>query len=490
METLGEVDYGLYGLVGGLTAFIVYFNNFLGGSIGRFYAVSVGRSTISGSDGIEDCRKWFNTAVFIHTIVPLVLVAIGYPLGCWAIENWLAIPSDRVGVCLNVFRLVCLSCFVGMVNVPFRAMYVAKQYIAELTIYSVVQTIINFLGVYLMVRNPGDWLFGYSLFVCLVSVLPQILIATRAMVVFTECKFRVRYLWSLSRLKSLFSFASWQAIGALGTLFRGQGMTIVVNKFFGGAAFNASMTIANTVNMQASTLSSSMLGAFWPAVTTAFGARNFELMKSLAFRAGKFSAVLSLLFLLPLSLELPYVINLWLKNPPPMVVPICWCLMVGLVFNNSSIGHSAAINAVGKVALYQTAMAVFPLLTVPLAIAFALFGLDIRAAAATIALSFVLSSFVRVFFARRIVGMSIRCWVCKVAIPITCAPLVVLAVGLMPRFVMAESFVRLCVTTALSEAVFVPLCWWGVLDNDERRFVFDKLMMLLNNARMRINGFD
>ena len=39
---LGEVDYGLMGVVGGLTVFITYLNGILGGAIGRYYAVSVG----------------------------------------------------------------------------------------------------------------------------------------------------------------------------------------------------------------------------------------------------------------------------------------------------------------------------------------------------------------------------------------------------------------------------------------------------------------
>ena len=41
---LGEVDYGLMGVVGGLTAFISFFVGILSGAVGRFYAISVGES--------------------------------------------------------------------------------------------------------------------------------------------------------------------------------------------------------------------------------------------------------------------------------------------------------------------------------------------------------------------------------------------------------------------------------------------------------------
>lgn len=39
---LGEVDYGLMGVVGGLTAFISFLNGIMASGVGRFYALSVG----------------------------------------------------------------------------------------------------------------------------------------------------------------------------------------------------------------------------------------------------------------------------------------------------------------------------------------------------------------------------------------------------------------------------------------------------------------
>ena len=61
LQALGEVDYGLMGVVGGLTAFIAFFNGLLAGAIGRFYAVSVGQSQAKGqeTEGLAACRQWF-----------------------------------------------------------------------------------------------------------------------------------------------------------------------------------------------------------------------------------------------------------------------------------------------------------------------------------------------------------------------------------------------------------------------------------------------
>ena len=154
LTALGKTDFGLYGVVGGLTVFISFLNTLLSSATSRFYAFAEGESQKcaleegDAEQGVEGCRQWFSTAVMVHTTVPVVLVAIGYPLGMYAVEHWLTIPPDRLNACRWVFRFVCISCFVGMVNVPFQAMYTAKQYIAELTIYSFATTTANVAFMY------------------------------------------------------------------------------------------------------------------------------------------------------------------------------------------------------------------------------------------------------------------------------------------------------------------------------------------------------
>ena len=273
LMALGQSDFGLYGVVGGLTAFIAFFNSLLAGAISRFFAFSVGEAMLARDPetGLAECRKWFNTAVFVHTAIPVVVMLVGYPIGVYAVRNWLTIQPDRVEAAVWVFRFVCISCFVGMVNVPFSAMFTAKQYIAELTLYSLITTILNVTGLYYMVCHPGFWLVKYSLWICLISVVPQILICWRATVLFQECRIKVGWLFDASRLRQLGAYAGWQMFGAFGSIARSQGIAILVNKFF-GTRLNATMSVANQVAAQSVTLSSALNGAFAPALTTYAGA--------------------------------------------------------------------------------------------------------------------------------------------------------------------------------------------------------------------------
>ena len=185
-----------------------------------------------------------------------------------------------------------------MINVPFRAMYTAKQYISELTIYDFARTTLNFLFLHFMVTHPDDWLIKYAAWMCLLSVVPQILICVRAFFIFPECRIDFSFCFSRTRFRQLGNFAFWQTIGLFGGLIKREGVAIVVNKFYGPIA-NASMTVANSVSSHTEALVASMQGAFTPAITQLYGEGHNDLMVKMSFRACRLGVLSVLVFIIP-----------------------------------------------------------------------------------------------------------------------------------------------------------------------------------------------
>ena len=481
---LGKVDFGLYGLIGGLTVFISFLNILLSAATGRFYAYAEGQSQKCAAEGnvelgLEECRKWFSTAVLIHSVVPIVLIAIGYPLGMYAVEHWLTIPPERIDACRWVFRFVCISCFIGMVNVPFQAMYTAKQYIAELTIYGVVATTANVFFMYFIASHPGDWLKGYALWMCLVSVIPQIIICVRAIKVFPECRFMLKHAWNRGRVANLASFAFWQAFGGLGALLRGQGVQILVNKYF-GPAYNASMSIANQVSSQSQMLSSAMQGAFAPAITTACGAGKYDEMRKFAYRTCKFGMLLALIFMLPLALELKTVLTLWLVDPPPYTAELCWCILLMTIIDKSASGHMLAVAAKGKIAAYQTFLGGSLILTLPLAWFLVANGRGFVSIGWAMVVTMIICAWGRVWFARRLVGMSARFWLFKIMIPLCLVSVAIAGVAFLLRLFMHAGWWRLCATIAVCEILFIPSTWFVLFDASEQEYLLKRILYFFN----------
>lgn len=474
LMALGEVDYGLLGLVGGLTAFVSFVNGLLSMSVGRFYAVAVG-AALKDTDpavGLDNCRRWFNTAILIHTVVPLALIVIGYPFGEWAVRHFLSIPADRVISCLWVWRFTCLTCFVGMVNVPFNAMYTAKQEIAELTVYGFATSTLNVLVLYYMITHPGVWIVKYSFWTMLLAISPQLIIAWRAVVKYPECRFNAAYLYDGPRIRDIVNFAFARFWTALSGMVSAQGNAILVNKYL-GPAFNASMTIGNTVAGQASSLSGALSGAFWPAIANKAGEGNEEAVRQFAFRTCRLGTMLILIFAIPLSLEIDEVLRLWLKTPPAFVSVICVAVLIDMVLERMSEGYWMAIMGLGRrVGFYSGCVSVAGFLRVLVAwLAFAL-GYGIYGLCVALVIARILVVLSRLALGRMLVGMSVGHWLGKVLLPIFTITALTIAVGWSARqLVGGMSFARLVTTTVVCECVFIPLCGLFLLSAEEREAV-------------------
>ena len=487
--SLGQTDYGLFGVVGGLIAFVTFFNRLLAGAVSRFYAIAIGQSKRKGNReaGLQECRRWFTAAVSVHTVVPLVLVAIGWPLGIYAVDHWLVIPPDRVAACHWVWRFACLSAFVGMVNVPFRAMYTAKQEIAELTVLNVMSATLNAGLLYYMVSHPGDWLARYAFWHCLLAILPRLLICARALVVYPECRLRRDCLWNFGDIRKIASYAGWNAIGSIGKIVRAKGMMVLVNQMYGPAQ-NAAVSVATRLASRTNTFAQSIVTSISPAIISAHGAGKRERMLRLVFRVSKLGGMLVVLASLPLLLEVQEVMRLWLKKPPAESPFLCACVLVVLLLGKISSGERIAIAASGRMAAYQMGTGLVNILAIPTAWLMMRNGLGLATVGYVSIGAAVLGVAQRVFFAHRLAGIPAGDWLRRVVLPLAGLILAGGAVALIPRLAMAASLLRIVATTLAAEAVMLPVSWLVVIDVEERAYVrekFDKIQKELSNESVR-----
>lgn len=470
---LGHEDYGLLSLVGGLIAFITIFNSIFSSSVSRYYAYAVGASQKNQTLGLQDCRSWFNVALFIHFIIPIVLLLIGYPLGVCAIQYWLTIAPNKVDACLWIFRFSCISCFVGLFSVPFRAMYIAKQYIAELTIYTFITTTLHLFALYYMATHPSDWLIILSFWMMLQVVLPMIMIIIRAYWIFPECKINFKQMIDISRIRQLFTFAGWQFFANFGSMLQTQSNSILINQFL-GATFNSSNTVATTVSGHAQMLSNEIDGAFLPAITNQYGAKNYSLAHKLAYRSSKYSVLLILLLILPLTLEMPKIINLWLMNPPPLVVPLCICTCWVCVINKLTSGQWMLLSASGEIARLQF-FSFFTYLVAPLIVGISFYyGASLLWLGYALILAMVSLSLTRLVCAQR-KGISIVVWFNSVFKPIFIVSIISLTIGLLVKSFFEPSILRLFIVGGSTCGTLVITAWFFVMSQEEKKWVLQKL---------------
>lgn len=479
LRALGSDDFGLYGVVGSIIVFITYLNSTLAGTVVRFYAFSLGRSQTVGKDeGFLDLRRWFNMAVFIHAVLPVALVLIGYPLGIYAINHWLVIASERVSACVWVFRFALCSAFFSMVTVPFVAMFQAHQLIMELSIVSIVQAIVNFVFAYALQTVATDHLVFYAFYMMAVSIGFGFVQFVWATCRFKVCRIRFDEMLERKRLIEFFSFAGAKLFGSTCVILRTQGGCMLLNRFF--APFvNAAYTVSAQVSGQTSALSQALIGALQPVIAAKAGASDIAGMVRCAGSSCRIASLLVMIFIVPLSAEIDEVLRLWLHNPPPYAAGFCVCMLVMLLFDKMSVGYMLAANAYGKkIVFYELALGLTLVSALPLTYLCFANGKEPYALAICLAATMFGNALGRVAFCRWQLRMSVMGWFKSVALPV----LSVSALGYLAAFyirgLLSPGIVRILAVSFASFVILTVVGWYVILTKDERKFVIDSFSKL------------
>ena len=475
--TLGEVDYGLIGVVGGLVGFISILNGLMASAVSRFYAFSVGKAESSGhsESALEECRRWFNTAVFLHTAIAIVSMSVGYPIGEWAVKNFLTIPPERVEACVWVFRITCVTCFTSMALVPYRAMYNAKQEISELTLYGFVTTTLNVGILYYMVSHPSDWLVRYACWMSAMSVIPSCIITVRSFVKYAECRYVPRYMIDMHRMKELFRYAGLKFISSMSLMLSFQGMTVLVNKMLGPAR-NAAMTVGNHVASQVLSLTTAFITAMGPAITNATGAGDRERVRALARRADVYASLFVAIFAIPLCLEIDLVFRLWLKNPPQQATTLCLLILTAKFISQMTTGEFLSLMALRDIGKLQICDSVAYLIPFVSALAFFGMGGGLEGVGVGFITLYICSNGFKLYLARKQCGLKIREWGKRVMMPLCGCVAVTIGIGSLPSIFMPGSFPRIIVTGLVSEFTLGVLAWCFILETADKRKMMSKIL--------------
>lgn len=468
---LGQTDYGLFGVVGSTILLMTLLVGGLSVGVSRFYAFSIGEGSLRSDDeNNEDLKRWFNAALSIHIVLPLLILLIGAPIGDYAIRNWLTIPVERLDACLWVFRASLVSALATVFSVPFVAMFNAHQMIYVVSAFGILRSIVVFIIAWSLLHIDGDRLIAYAVGMSATGFVIQLMFVIAASRQFKACRVSKDYLFSWARIRKLFSFVGWKMFGMSCVALRAQGTPIVVNLYF-GPIVNAAYTVAYSLSTQASSLSTAMTRAFQPAVVSAEGSGNREQMISMGMRVCKFGSLLVSIFAIPVIIEMEDLLQLWLVDPPEYAAPICQWLLAMLVVDRLTGGHMLAVNAYGKIAIYEFVQGALLLSAVP--VMWVLFKMGYGPVSVGYALfgSMCVYCLSRIIFAKVLTGFPIIIWVKNTAIPMLLVIVASVASGEMMVYLINETLTRLILAGLVSVMSALLFAWILLFSHEEKQFI-------------------
>ena len=102
LHALGQSDYGLYSLVGGIIAMLAFLNNSMSVATQRFMSVAMGEGDL------EKINRVFNVNIRLHLILGIVVV-IGLELIGLFVFDKLNIEPDSVGRAKIIYQFLIVT---------------------------------------------------------------------------------------------------------------------------------------------------------------------------------------------------------------------------------------------------------------------------------------------------------------------------------------------------------------------------------------------
>lgn len=357
LATLGVEDFGIYGVVGSITAMMVFLNSAMSAATSRFLTFELGR----GDEA--QLKKTFSTAIIAHICIALIIFVIGETVGLWFLYNKLVIPAERMAAATWVYQLSIFGTMLTIMQVPYNASIIAHEKMNIYAYVEILNVLLKLAIVYLLTIGDFDKLILYAWLHIAVIIIIIIVYRIYCVRHFKECNFK----WTFDKklLKSLLTFSGWDLYGHMAFTFRQQGSNFLINMFC-GVAINAACGLASTIQGIVLGFSSNIVTAFRPQIIKQYAIGDFSRMNSLISMGTRFSAVLIIMVSLPIILKAEPIINLWLGQVPQGAVFMTIALLCLNIVNTISYVVVIGIQASGKIARNSVACGTLYFLCLPI----------------------------------------------------------------------------------------------------------------------------
>ncbi|WP_175579282.1 lipopolysaccharide biosynthesis protein [Maribellus luteus] len=410
LDTLGTVDYGLYNVVGGIVTMFSFLSATMSGASQRFFSFELGRKDYT------QLKRIFSITLLIYAIFGAIVLFLAETVGLWFLNHKLTIPSERISAANWVYQFSIFSFIVTMFRTPYNAIIIANEKMDVYAYVSIVEVILKLLIVYLLLLFSFDKLKLYAALMFVVTLIVALVYIIYSRRKFEETKFT--FYWNISLFKEILSFSFWNLFGAIAGIFKGQGVNIVLNMFF-GPAVNAARGIAFQVNSALNQFVQNFMTATKPQIIKYYAEGEKGKMFKLVFLSSKLSFLLLFIVTMPVILETNFVFNLWLKETPEYVILFSRLILINTLIDSLSYPLITAAQATGKIKQYQALIGGVMLLNLPVSYFFLMLGYSAQSVFIIAIIISIINLFLRLFMLKKMIGLSLKQFVSDVLIRIS-----------------------------------------------------------------------
>lgn len=398
LEALGETDFGIYNLVGGIVVLFTFMNSAMSSATQRYLNYELGRGNTAETGRI------FSMSLTVHFCIAAAVLVLGETVGLWIVMTKLNLPPERFDAAMWVYHFSLLGCCVNVLRIPYNACIIAYERMSFYAYVSIIEVVLRLGMVYLLMLTVIDKLIIYAVLMFAVISAVNIVYVYYCHRHFSTSHYR--YFWDRSLFGRLMSFSGWSMFGSLANAGTNQGIGILFNLFY-GVLLNTALGLAQQVQAAISSFVSSFQMAFSPQIVKTYAADDRDGFVDLICRTSRLSYCLVFAIAPALIVCIKPILSLWLTIVPEYTAAFSVIFIIFSMINALSGPLWTAALATGDIKRYQMLMSALIISNLPVMYIMLLAGLSPVYVLSIRAIISLVSHFARLIYLKRHIGFPI-----------------------------------------------------------------------------------
>lgn len=273
----------------------------------------------------------------------------------------------------------------------------------------------------------------------------------------------------------MITYSGWNLFASLSQLCKGQGLNILLNIFF-NPSVNAARGIAYQINGNVNQFFTNFYKAVQPQITKYYAKNDYNNMFKLVFRSSKMSFFLIYIISLPIVIEAPYIVKLWLGQLPENVIVFVRLIIVITAVNAMASPLMTTAHATGRIALYQTVVGIANIMNIPISYVLLKIG-NPPVTVFIVSLSIeVTILFLRLWLVDRLVDFPVKKYIKEVFLNALFVSILSAIIPILAHILLDENFGSTVIVCLLCILITIIVIYTIGLNKEEREFISNLLI--------------
>ena len=463
LNTLGVSDFGVYSVVGGFVSLFGFFNSTLSSSMSRFYNFEGG---CRGEEGVKDV---YTAGFWIHVILAICVLALLETFGLWYINSVMVVPQGRLFATNVLFQYSVLSMSLVILQIPYTSVIMSYERMDFYALVSIIDVFLKLIIVIALPYLPFDKLITYATLTLIVAIANFLFYYIYAKREFETIKLNKHVNKLL--FKSFLSFSGWNLIGTFTYMLKGQGVNMILNVFF-GTIINAARGVAYQINNALSGFSQNISTAFRPQIVDSYSKQDHERVFRMFISESKVCYFLILVLIVPIILEIDYILQLWLGSAVPKYANVFSVLvLVDMLISTLNAPVTQVTFATGKIKSYQIANSSFNIFLLPICWLFLVKGAEPYSVFIITIVFSMINQTICLVCMKSVFPFRIKNYINNLVYPLFALTIMLPIIPFVIRVTFVPSFFRLVFITITEGLLALILGWFVILNKEEKRLV-------------------